>query len=298
MSEDLSLQPLVSIVMPSYNHANFIKSAVSSVLEQTFLDWELIIIDNYSTDETKDILNQFHDERIRILYIRNEGSIAKSRNLGVASAKAEWIAFLDSDDSWKADKLEKVSFFLNSENDLIYHHLSLIQELPGVSSQQHIHSRKLKSPILKDLILRGNTIATSSVVVRKKIFLEVGGMNESTEVIGIEDYNTWLRISCKSEKFTLVPLYLGSYRVHSTNLSSSDLFKPPIAAISEFLPLLTPSEIRKLESNFKYLKLRTEYLKSSHKGIRPDLFRALARGSFLQKLKIFWMLVSILIRFK
>jgi glycosyltransferase involved in cell wall biosynthesis len=298
MSGDLRTRPLVSIVMPSYNHANFIRSAVFSVLEQTFVNWELIIIDNYSTDETKDILNQFHDERIRILQIRNEGSIAKSRNLGVASAKAEWIAFLDSDDSWKADKLEKVSFFFNSDHDLIYHHLSLIQELHGASGQKQINSRKLKSPVLKDLILKGNTIATSSVVVRKEIFLEVGGMNESSEVIGVEDYNTWLRISCKSEKFTLIPLNLGSYRFHSTNLSSSDLFKPPMAAINEFLSLLTPSEIRKLESNFEYLKLRTAYLKSGHKGIGQDLFRALLRGNFFQRLKVSWMLISILTRFK
>jgi glycosyltransferase involved in cell wall biosynthesis len=298
MSEDLRVQPFFSIVMPSYNHANFIKSAVSSVLEQSFINWELIIIDNYSTDETKDILNQFHDERIRILKIRNEGSIAKSRNLGVASAKAEWIAFLDSDDSWREDKLEKVSFFLNSESDLIYHHLSLIEEFPGEFDRQHIISRRLKSPVLKDLILKGNTIATSSVVVRRRIFLEVGGMNESSELIGMEDYNTWLRISCKSEKFTLVPLFLGSYRVHTTNLSSSDFFKPPKAAINEFRPLLTPSEIRKLDSNFEYLKLRTAYIKSGHKGIGPDFIRVLVRGSFLQKLKISWMLVSIIFRFK
>jgi glycosyltransferase involved in cell wall biosynthesis len=291
-------QPFVSIVMPSFNHSNFIGSAVSSVLEQSFINWELIVIDNFSTDQTMEILNQFNDARIKILQINNQGSIAKSRNLGVTSANGEWIAFLDSDDLWEPDKLEKVSVFFNSEHDLIYHHLSLIQELPGSTEQQYINSRKLKSPVMKDLVLKGNTIATSSVLVRKRIFLEVGGMNENPEVIGVEDYNTWLRISCKTDKFTLVPLTLGAYRIHSTNLSNAVHFKPPIAAINEFLPLLTTSEIRKLKINFDYLKIRTQFLKSRNLRINRDLFRVLLRGSILQKFKILWMLMVSLLRFK
>jgi glycosyltransferase involved in cell wall biosynthesis len=84
--------------MPTYNHAKFINLAVSSVLAQTFVNWELIIIDNFSTDETIELLDAYSDERIKILQINNQGSIARSRNLGITSAKAEWIAFLDSDD--------------------------------------------------------------------------------------------------------------------------------------------------------------------------------------------------------
>lgn len=298
MNNDSVRYPLISIVMPSFNHSSFIKTAVLSVIEQTYLNWELIIIDNFSTDETMQILEQFTDKRIKILQINNEGSIAKSRNLGIVSASAEWIAFLDSDDCWRPEKLDKVAGFLNLEHDLIYHHLSLINEPSSTSDHLHIQSRKLKSPILKDLILKGNTIATSSVLVRKELLLDVGGMNESPDVIGVEDYNTWLRISCKSEKFTLVPMILGSYRVHSRNLSSSDYFKPPITAINEFLPSLTPSEIRQLERNFNYLMIRIQYRSGDFKGIKKALFQILASGSFLHRLKAVWMLSSLFIRIK
>jgi glycosyltransferase involved in cell wall biosynthesis len=284
--------------MPSFNHAAFIKKAVLSVIEQTYLNWELMIVDNFSTDETMQILEQFTDERIRILQLNNQGSIAKSRNLGITSASAEWIAFLDSDDYWRPDKLERVAGFLNHEHDLIYHHLSLIKEPSSTSDHLQIQSRKLKSPILKDLILKGNTIATSSVLVRKKTLLEAGGMNESPDVIGVEDYNTWLRISCKSEKFTLVPLILGSYRVHSTNLSNSQYLNPPIAAINEFLPSLTPSEIRQLERNFEYLMVRIRYRSGDFNGIKKLLFQILATGSFLHKLKAIWMLLSLFFRIR
>lgn len=298
MSGNSKYKPLFSIVMPSYNHAIFIKHAVSSVLQQTYDNWELIIVDNYSTDETLEVLNEFHDERIKILQIDNGGSVAKSRNLGVATARAPWIAFLDSDDLWQPSKLEKIIPYLNSKHDLLYHHLNLIQESTDLSKHGHIISRKLNSPVLKDLIIKGNTIATSSVVIRKEIFLEVGGMSENLDLIGIEDYNTWLRISKKTEKFSLVPFYLGYYRIHSANLSSSNQLKPPIAAIEEFLPLLEPSEIRKMNSNFAYVKLRTEFLKSGSVRINPDLLEILGKGRLFQKIKALWMLIASLVRIK
>jgi glycosyltransferase involved in cell wall biosynthesis len=287
------IQPTVSIVMPTYNHAKFINLAVSSVLAQTFVNWELIIIDNFSTDETIELLDAYSDERIKILQINNQGSIARSRNLGITSAKAEWIAFLDSDDYWQPQKLETVSTYFNPQNDLIYHDLSVLRASLDSPIQNHIRSRKLKSPILKDLILNGNTIATSSVVVRKETLLNVGGMSESPDVIGIEDYNTWLRVSLKTEKFALVPLSLGAYRMHSSNLSNSDYFKPPMAAIEEFLPLLTPAERRILTKNFEYLGARTRYLNASHEGIKKDLSKIIVGGRFHHKLKAFWMLLNL-----
>ena len=99
-------KPLVSIVIPTYNHAKFISKALKSILDQTFKDWEAIIIDNQSTDQTNDILSKYSDPRIKSYKIDNNGIIAKSRNLGIKLSKGKWIAFLDSDDWWTSEKLE------------------------------------------------------------------------------------------------------------------------------------------------------------------------------------------------
>ena len=99
--------PLVSVVMPTYNHAAFIGEAIASVRAQTFPDWELIIVNNHSTDNTADIIASFHDPRIQHVLFRNHGIIAASRNEGFRRARGEFIALLDSDDIWAPDKLRR-----------------------------------------------------------------------------------------------------------------------------------------------------------------------------------------------
>lgn len=112
------MQELVSIIMPSYNTAQYIKESIESVQNQTYSNWELIIVDDCSTDNTDEIVESIVDERIR--YIKNEknSGAAVSRNRALREAKGRWIAFLDSDDLWLSDKLEKQIRFME-END--YH---------------------------------------------------------------------------------------------------------------------------------------------------------------------------------
>jgi len=98
-------QPLVSVVIPTYNHALFLERALRSVIDQTYSNWEAIVIDNHSNDNTDEVVASFIDKRIKLLKIHNHGSIAKSRNLGINTAKGKWIAFLDSDDLWYKEKL-------------------------------------------------------------------------------------------------------------------------------------------------------------------------------------------------
>ena len=100
------MNPLVSIIIPTYNRANDLKRALQSVFDQTFTDWEILVVDNHSIDETDSLIKSFNDPKIKLLKIHNEGVIAKSRNLGFKHALGEYIAFLDSDDWWKPKKLE------------------------------------------------------------------------------------------------------------------------------------------------------------------------------------------------
>ena len=98
--------PLISVVIPTYNHADFLKVAITSVVEQTYQNFEIIIVDNHSNDHTNEVVNSFNDNRIHFHKINNNGVIAASRNLGVDHTKGEWIAYLDSDDFWYPTRLQ------------------------------------------------------------------------------------------------------------------------------------------------------------------------------------------------
>jgi len=117
---------LVSVVIPTYNHARFLGRALQSVLDQTHFKWEVIVVDNYSTDNTDEVMAKFSDSRIRHLKIHNKGVIAVSRNMGVREAKGEWVAFLDSDDWWTKTKLEECLHRAHEAFDLVYHDLEIV----------------------------------------------------------------------------------------------------------------------------------------------------------------------------
>ncbi len=106
---------LVSIIMPSYNTASYIAESIQSVIDQTYKDWELIIVDDFSTDKTDEVVKQFSDERIKYLKNEKNSGAAVSRNTALIEAKGKWIAFLDSDDLWMPDKLEKqIAYMTNN----------------------------------------------------------------------------------------------------------------------------------------------------------------------------------------
>ena len=129
-----TVSPLVSVVIPSYNHGRFLGRALQSVLDQTYTKSEVIVIDNHSTDNTDAVMASFADLRITYIKIHNNGIIAASRNIGLRLAKGEWIAFLDSDDYWSRNKLEQC--ILNrSNNDVIYHKLMCYKALDSGKRQ-------------------------------------------------------------------------------------------------------------------------------------------------------------------
>ena len=166
------LSPFVSIVIPTYNHANFLGKALESVITQTFTNWEAIVVDNQSTDHTSQVISKFNDHRIKYIKISNYGIIAKSRNLGINVAKGEWIAFLDSDDWWTKDKLE-ICLKNIDHNDLVYHDLEIkYYKSKNFLNKKKIIGRQLNKPILNNLLIdtikKGTAIGNSSVVVRKR----------------------------------------------------------------------------------------------------------------------------------
>ena len=217
-----SCSPLVSIIIPTYNRAFCIERAISSVINQTSTDWELIIIDNNSTDNTVEVINNFLDDRILIAKIDNNGIVAKSRNLGIKLANGTFVAFLDSDDWWVPKKLEIALHQLELGSDFVYHDLYKISKFPIVTKKhRRIPSRALSCPVFVDLLTNGNTIWNSSVVVRRSFLEEIGGFSEEKDLVGSEDFDGWLRISKLSEKFDRLEGVLGYYWYGDDNLTSA-----------------------------------------------------------------------------
>ena len=134
-------EELVSIIMPSYNTGKFIKETINSVIAQTYSNWELIIVDDCSTDNTDEIVKSINDNRI--IYLKNEtnSGAAISRNKALREAKGRWIAFLDSDDLWKNDKLEKQIKFMK-ENNCYFSYTNYIE----IDENGNINGKRVTGP--------------------------------------------------------------------------------------------------------------------------------------------------------
>lgn len=214
---------MVSIIMPTYNRSKTLAQSIESVLKQTYKDWQLIVVDDGSTDNTEDLMAAYKDDK-RIIYYKqaNAGPI-KARNNGARLAEGEWLAFLDSDDEWLPEKLEKQLAMAEGKGDvLIFGNFFYVDETGKIIGEFFKDkSQPYSGKILPHLLL-DNFILTSSVLVNKKIFDEVGGFNEKLDLTIGEDYELWLRIADKAE-FYFVAEPIANYRVHSVQLTKKRL---------------------------------------------------------------------------
>jgi glycosyltransferase involved in cell wall biosynthesis len=285
--------PKVSVVIPTYNHGRYIRRALESVINQTWSCIEIIVVDNYSTDNTADVVKSIGDVRIKYFLINNQGVIAKSRNFGLSLASGDWIAFLDSDDWWRSDKIERCLGGYLENVDLIYHDM-IIKNCRRISwPEKRIKSWQLKNPVLKDLLLKGNAIATSSVIVRKKVMLAVGGMCEDSEMVGAEDFNTWLRIARLTEGFLYLPYPLGFYFFHNQGVSRKNMTVPFKKAIAEFSGDLDNCQSKSLDSRIRYVSGRFHYSNGNYHDAKIDLQYCIKYWKNLPITKVVWMLLVI-----
>lgn len=221
-----AVSPLVSVILPTYNRAHCLSISVTSVLNQYYTNWELIIVDNFSTDNTESLIRNFCDKRIKFFQFSNNGIIAASRNYGLSKATGLYAAFLDSDDWWHEKKLLEYSRLFPSNPGLIYSDLFCISDnsLFRSFSKRIVRSRPLNFPYTTDLFFNTNPIATSTVLVDLSIFKDVGFFNESPDLVTVEDLDAWIKISRVSSSFFHVPIPLTFYSLSIDGLSRSSLF--------------------------------------------------------------------------
>lgn len=213
--------PLVSVIMPSYNHARYIGRAAESVLGQTAGDLELIVVDNHSTDGTDEVLAAIKDPRLRVVKIANGGIIAASRNLGLKNAAGEFAAFIDSDDIWLPEKLERQLEALRAAPGAVLAY-SRFKTLTGDAASEEIFPRPagcVSGRVFGRLYLK-HFIACSGVLARRDALLAAGGFSEDRELVAIEDSDLWLRLAQKAEIVCSCDRALFLYRVHPGGAST------------------------------------------------------------------------------
>jgi glycosyltransferase involved in cell wall biosynthesis len=222
--------PTVSVVIPVYNGEAHIGEALHSVFGQTYHDYEVIVVNDGSTDHTEETLRPY---RSRIRYVcQDNGDVSKARNTGILHATGQYIAFLDQDDLWLPTKLEKhvAAFARTDQPGVVFSHVdkvssSAIEEAlsrgrPGLGRS----SRRRKASALRavngdflDELLQRCMLLPSAVTVRRSLFVEVGLFDERLRVCG--DWDMWLRIALAGHTFSFVDEVLALYRVHSKNTS-------------------------------------------------------------------------------
>jgi len=206
--------PKVSVIVPTYNRADRLERALNSIVSQTYQDFELIVVDDGSTDKTYQLMKSF--PKAQYFYIKKNSGVSKARNVGLAFAKGELICFLDSDDLWKEKKIQIQSLWLENNKDSQICYTDEIWVRNGVRVNPMNRHRKYSGDIFRHC-LGLCIVSPSSVMIRAKLFDEIGNFDESLPAC--EDYDLWLRIASKyAFHFIEEPLII-KYGGHSDQLS-------------------------------------------------------------------------------
>jgi glycosyltransferase involved in cell wall biosynthesis len=210
--------PTVSVIIPTYNRANLIEKAIESVLNQAYQDFEIIVVDDGSTDNTGEIIRGFKDKRVKYIkkYKKNKGS-SVARNIGIKVARGKYIAFLDSDDEWLPEKLDKQIEVLQSESPevgVVYSNLLYIDE--NGKNMSKFRNPKKEGYIYEDLLCKNYVGTDSTLLIRKECFHRVGLFDDLLNTQ--QDWDMWIRIA-KYYRFALIKVPLVKYRLHSNQIS-------------------------------------------------------------------------------
>ena len=247
---------LVSVIIPTYNRASFLKEAISSVLNQDYPSFELIVVDDGSIDETTSMIDDYGD-RIKYIRISHQG-VSKARNIGISQAQGELITFLDSDDIWRSKKLSiQVEFFKHCPDALVCQTEEIwIRNGVRVNPKKY---HKKPSGMIFEQCLKRCMVSTSAAMIHKVLFEAVGLFDESFPVC--EDYDLWLRVAKTYPIYLLEKPLVIKKGGHIGQLSKmSCLDKWRIAAIEKLLNTNT------LSSNQRHLAIEELTLKCNIYG--------------------------------
>lgn len=285
----------VSVVIPTFNRAAFIADALQSVLNQTFQDFEIIVVDDGSTDDTAQIVQHVGDTRVRYLYQENRG-VSAALNTGWRAARGEYIARLDSDDMWLPTLLQELVNTLDADPTLgVAYARAQGMNAQGEPLPQLLGAReRFPGDTLASLVY-SDFVCPMAVIIRRAALEQVGGYDES--LFATEDWDVWIRIA-QSYRIAYVPRVLARYRFHAQNLTRSDsaqmerLMRDRVRVLDKFYaqPRVPASAlaIRRLAYRNLYLDWMIRYLErrdlaSACRMFRRALQYAPARARFIPR---------------
>ncbi len=235
---------MLSVIVTTYNRKEQLTATINSILSQTIGDFELIVVDNFSNYDFFELIDSFKDKRIRPFQNKNNGIISINRNFAISQAKGEILAFCDDDDMWFSNKLEKCMKYI-PEYDVVYHCFK-------TTTGEKMRRKPLGNKPCVDLI-SNNEIIYSSVVIKKSILDRVGFFDEKSEMVAIEDWDYWIRVSLITNKFKCINENLGSYYIGTGNVSNTvDGVKKLTVIFDKYSNVLDYADKLRAEALFEY----------------------------------------------
>ena len=249
--------PLVSIIMNCYNGEKYLREAIDSVLSQTYQNWELIFWDNQSTDHSKVIFHEYHDERMKYFYAPVHTLLYEARNYALEKASAEFYAFLDVDDWWSPKKLEKqMPLFGDHEVGLVYGNYWLENEI--MKTSQVLYKKQLPNGKILDALLKHYTVGLLTIVIRKTAFISLrSGFCGCYNIIG--DFDAVIQISA-NWKLSAIQEPLAHSRLHKDNLAFGKLSSSYIKELKQWELLMRVDPVIGTNKNFYKINDNLSYL--------------------------------------
>jgi glycosyltransferase involved in cell wall biosynthesis len=298
---DTPVTPLISVVIPAFNRRLELNRALESLVEQSSKNFETIVCDDGSSEDLKEIVDAYLPILdIHYIRIENSGGPARPRNTAVAKARGEWISFLDSDDWWDKDRIERVEFALQADVDFVYHPLRVVtsSQINGRRELRRTIGEPLRCEALSHMALYGNPIPNSAAVVRRSLLDKIGGICEDRNLVALEDFDTWMRLAECGVTPRFIEQPLGSYWIGEdgiSNITENHFFRQ-ITLFNRHQDEFDSTIRSMAESRQNYvLGTMAMHLVSRQNEARSYLYRAGNLPTFKMKL---YRLIKIIMTFK
>lgn len=263
---------MFSVIIPCFNSEKTLLNTINSVLKQSFTSFEIIVIDDGSTDSTPNIISSIDDKRITYHRISNSGGPAKPRNLGITLAKYEWICFLDSDDIWIRTKLSSVLAYINArpEIDILISGYKIQYDVRNVKTFIPVYVNEKFTGL--DLLYYSSPFVTSSLVVKKNKLTNIY-FNESIQFSGVEDLDFIIKLLMSNLKLYCIPEILVEYTLNYSGLSKKDQYKHlnNLQYLLHYYYNTKPNNLviskRKIIANISFSQFKIEFQRKSVSAI-------------------------------
>lgn len=267
----------VSVIVTTFNRQKLLKRCIESILDQSYKNFELIIIDNYSDYAFFDFIDSFKEDRIIPYQNQNSGIIAVNRNFGVKMSTGNFVAFCDDDDFWEKDKvLLQMKVMLSDPKILLNSTLAKKNGFKTSFGECNFGIMYRKILLSRTFLLRYNPIILSSVILRKDAFDAVNGFSESNKLITVEDLDLWIKLF-DSGKISVLKQVLVNYEIHNTNVTQYH-FKQRIDYLKDKM-----IDVNQIEMPFTS---KTNFLTSYFKSVIHLIYIVYYKFIFLLKLNL------------